>query len=69
LVGLEKGFNTQHEVNMMAKANIRNPYVCLAILRKGGAHRKTNKAIRAERKREAQRLVEQALSRSHYLTE
>lgn len=51
----------------MAKAKIRNPYLRLAILRKGGVHRKANGAKRAAAKREAQKQVALCISRAHYL--
>ena len=52
----------------MAKAKIRNPYVCLAILRKGGVHQKGSGAERAARKRLARKQVDDALRQAHYLT-
>ncbi len=51
----------------MAKSKARNPYVAMAMLRKAGAHRKSNGALRAERKREAKRVVERSINQSHYL--
>ena len=35
---------------VMAKANIRNPYVALLTKLNGGVHRKTNKALRKKQK-------------------
>lgn len=53
----------------MAKAKIRNPYVAQALLRKAGRHGKSNSAIRVERKREAEKIVERCISQSHYLAD
>jgi len=49
----------------MAKAKIRNPHVALAMLRHAGVHGKSNGAQRAERKREAKKIVERCLMQSH----